>query len=112
MTRASRVAYMPGVELDALPQAADPLLWALGRRIRTLRNEVGISQLELAGAAGMRKQFLNRVENGRQNPNVRTLSRIAIALGLPLATLFEGVQPDAALVASKTARPVSCPGPN
>lgn len=103
---------MPDVERDVPPQDADPLLWALGRRIRTLRNQVGISQLELAGAAGMRKQFLNRVENGRQNPNVRTLSRIAFALRLPLATLFEGVPPDAALAESKAVRPVACSGPN
>ena len=69
----------------------DPLLWSLGRRLKALRDEAKLSQLELATAAGMRKQFLNRVENGRQNVSTKTLWRLAEALDIPMASLFENV---------------------
>ena len=69
----------------------DPLLWTLGRRLKALRAEAKLSQLELATAAGMRKQFLNRVENGRQNVSTKTLWRLAEALRIPMASLLENV---------------------
>lgn len=75
------------------PPDADPLLWWLGQRVRAVRMKAGLSQRELATDTGMRKQFLNRVENGRQNLNIKTLWRIAVALGRPLADLLEGVPP-------------------
>lgn len=78
----ARAAIQPGV---------DPLLWTLGRRLKTLRGEAQLSQLELATAAGMRKQFLNRVENGRQNVSIKTLWRLSEALGIPMASLLENV---------------------
>lgn len=69
----------------------DPLLLALGERIKVLRGEASLSQIELATAAGMRKQFLNRVESGRQNASTKTLWRLAVALGITMSCLFENV---------------------
>lgn len=80
-----------GADAAAMQPPVDPLLWALGRRLKVLRSEAKLSQLELATAAGMRKQFLNRVENGRQNVSTKTLWRLAEALGIPIASLFENV---------------------
>ena len=75
----------------AMQPKVDPLLWSLGRRLRALREEANLTQLELATAAGMRKQFLNRVENGRQNVSTKTLWRLSEALNIPMASLLENV---------------------
>lgn len=79
------------LETAASQRVVDPLLWSLGRRLKALRGEAKLSQLELATAAGMRKQFLNRVENGHQNVSTKTLWRLAEALDIPMASLFENV---------------------
>jgi transcriptional regulator with XRE-family HTH domain len=79
------------VDRRSIRRSVDPLLRALGHRLKVLRNEAKLSQHELATAAGMRKQFLNRVENGRQNVSIKTLWRLAEALGIPMASLLENV---------------------
>lgn len=85
------VRQKEGFDEASLQPGVDPLLWALGRRLKALRGEANLSQLELATAAGMRKQFLNRVESGRQNVSTKTLWRLAEALGIPMASLLENV---------------------
>jgi transcriptional regulator with XRE-family HTH domain len=75
----------------AIEADVGPLLWTLGQRLKVLRSEARLSQLELATAAGMRKQFLNRVESGRQNVSTKTLWRLAVALGIPMSSLFENL---------------------
>lgn len=85
------VRKQQGCDTAAIQRGVDPLLWTLGRRLKALRAEAKLSQLELAIAAGMRKQFLHRVENGRQNVSTKTLWRLAEALDIPLASLLENV---------------------
>ncbi len=80
-----------GPKAGAPEAGADLLLLTLGQRIKALRGEASLSQIELATAAGMHKQFLNRVENGRQNASTKTLWRLAVALGIPMSSLFENV---------------------
>lgn len=63
----------------------------LGLRIRSLRKESGLTQIELAFRCGMEPSNLNRIEAGRTNPTVRSLSLIANGLGVKLSTLFEGL---------------------
>lgn len=63
----------------------------LGLRIRSLRKERGLTQIELAFRCGMEPSNLNRIEAGRTNPTVRSLSLIANGLGVKLSTLFEGL---------------------
>ncbi len=45
------------------------------------RASVGLSQKELAEAAGIRVEVLNRAERGVNVPNVRTMMKIEAALG-------------------------------
>ena len=57
-------------------------------RIRQLRNERGLSQVKLAVMADMDPATLNRLERGTGNPNLKTLERVAEALGVEVADFF------------------------
>ena len=63
----------------------------LGLRIRALRKERGLTQIELAFRCKMEPSNLNRIEAGRTNPTVRSLTLVANGLGVKLAFLFEGI---------------------
>jgi transcriptional regulator with XRE-family HTH domain len=64
-------------------------------RIRQLRTERGFSQAKLAVMAGMDPATLNRLEQSKGNPNLRTLERVAEALGVSVAELLEDGAPKA-----------------
>lgn len=49
--------------------------------LRKLREELGITQLELANKIGIPQSGIARIENGRQSPTLRFLDRIATAIG-------------------------------
>ncbi|WP_344968045.1 XRE family transcriptional regulator [Streptosporangium fragile] len=68
--------------------AADGGALSLGRRIRTLREERGVSLSELARRAGVGKATLSGLENGTRNPTLETLWAITRELGVPLATVI------------------------
>jgi len=73
----------------------------VGRRIRQLRmSRVGpkLTQEELSEKARISVSFLSMIERGERSPHLETLSKIAVALEVPLAVLFEegktdGVEP-------------------
>jgi len=57
---------------------------ATGSYIRRLREAAGLSQRELARRLGCQQPAIARLEAGQVSPNMRTLERIADALGLRL----------------------------
>jgi transcriptional regulator with XRE-family HTH domain len=61
-------------------------------RIRQLRKERGLSQVKLAVMADMDPATLNRLEQGKGNPNLKTLERVADALGVEVADFFPKAQ--------------------
>lgn len=61
-------------------------------RIRQLRTKRGLSQAKLAVRADMDPATLNRLEQGKGNPNLRTLERVADALEIEVADLFPKAQ--------------------
>jgi transcriptional regulator with XRE-family HTH domain len=65
------------------------------QRIRELRNQKGVSQARLAVEAGMDPATLNRIEQGKGNPNLKTLEKLADALGVSLTGLLEEEAPKA-----------------
>lgn len=69
------------------------LFKAVGSRIADLRKRANLSQQEFATAAGVSNKYVWRVEDGRQNLNLRSLSRFAVALQVPLTALLEGIEP-------------------
>ena len=64
----------------------------LGMRIRFLRQQRRWSQEDLALNANINKNYISDLENGRRNPSLEILERIAVAFGISLAELFKGVE--------------------
>ena len=65
---------------------------SVGRKIRELRSESHITQRELSERTGLAVSYLSRVENGRLNPTLPTLTKITDALSVPLPALFDARQ--------------------
>ena len=59
---------------------------ALGRAIRQIRTEKGLSQEQVANDADLHPTWLSHIENGR-NPAWGTVRRIAAALDVKLSEL-------------------------
>ena len=64
----------------------------LGMRIRFLRQQLRWSQEDLASNANINKNYISDLENGRRNPSLEILERIASTFGISLAELFKGVE--------------------
>ncbi len=64
----------------------------LGKHIRNVRKEKGMTQVQLAHALGKDQQSIQRLEAGNINPTVFYLVEIAEGLGLTLATLFKNYE--------------------
>ena len=68
------------------------VLTQLGMRIRYLRKQKGMSQLDLALEADINKNYISDLERGSRNPSLLILERIAKALDVSLEILFQGIQ--------------------
>ena len=64
----------------------------LGMRIKYLRQKLRWSQEDLALNANVNKNYISDLENGRRNPSLEILERIAIAFDISLAELFKGIE--------------------
>lgn len=62
---------------------------ALGRRIRKLREDKGISQERFAQECGLNRSYYGSAERGERNISVINIKKIAEALGVKLGELFE-----------------------
>ena len=60
----------------------------IGTTIRAHRLQRGLSQGDIEKKTGLLRCYLSRVENGHTVPSLDTLSKIAIALDLPIAQFF------------------------
>ncbi|MBC8560089.1 helix-turn-helix domain-containing protein [Fumia xinanensis] len=58
-------------------------------RIRYFRKLLGMSQEQLAFAAGMNPAFLGHIEQGLKCPTIDTLQKICSALGISLSQLLD-----------------------
>src|SRR5437660_10854454 len=63
---------------------------ALGERIKALRLERELQQRQLAEKAGLTPSMVSQIESGRLTPSLNTVGKIAAALGVPIASLFDG----------------------
>jgi DNA-binding XRE family transcriptional regulator len=61
----------------------------LGSRIRQLRKQQHLSQEDLATKAKLDLTSISEIESGLRNPSLKTLNKIALALRVPLAELFQ-----------------------
>lgn len=61
----------------------------LGRNIKRIRAEKGITQGDIVRALGMPKSFVSSIENGRTNPTLATIAKLAKALDVPIEDLIK-----------------------
>ena len=60
----------------------------IGTTIRSHRLQKGLSQGDIEKKTGLLRCYLSRVENGHTVPSLDTLSKIAVALDLPISQYF------------------------
>jgi transcriptional regulator with XRE-family HTH domain len=84
----------------------------IGKNIRRLRKEAGLSQSAFAALTGFSKGYLSKLENSAKAPPISTLIIIAKALEVPLSVLFgEGQERiSASLVKRDERRPMARSG--
>ena len=54
----------------------------VGRNVRRIRQEKGLTQEQLAELSGFSQQYLSGLEQGRRNPTIVSLYELATALGV------------------------------
>ncbi len=65
--------------------AKDPMLRQLGQYLRSIREQRGWSQEELAHGCGLHRTYIGAVERGEYNMTILTLRRITDTSGITLA---------------------------
>lgn len=62
----------------------------VGNRVRTVRENLGLTRKELAGRIGLSEYFLVSIENGRKGISIATLRKLSNALCTPAEFLLTG----------------------
>jgi len=63
-----------------------------GHRIRELRSTLGLSQEQLADAAGLHRTYIGSVERGERNVSLQNIVAIARALNVTPSILFNDIK--------------------
>lgn len=61
----------------------------VGRNVRRLRLERGMTQEQFAERSGFSQQYISDLERGRRNPTIVSLYELALALGVTPVLLLE-----------------------
>lgn len=69
----------------------DRTLAAFGRNIARIRTQKGFSQDALAEKADLDRTYVSGIERGVRNPGIKTVLRIARALGVSVGDLCKEV---------------------
>jgi transcriptional regulator with XRE-family HTH domain len=83
----SQIADMPSLRSDCL-HSPKSFNRSLGGRIREVRGLLDLTQRDIAARSFLRPDLLSKYESGTHPPSVRSLHRIAQALGKPVDTLL------------------------
>ncbi|MRW94874.1 helix-turn-helix domain-containing protein [Duganella sp. FT80W] len=65
---------------------------AFGQVLRALRRDAGLSQEQLAFAAGVERNFVSLIERGVNQPTIRVIFKLAHALGVPASKIILSVE--------------------
>lgn len=60
-----------------------------GKRLAILRKQKGITQEELADAVEVHRTYIGFIEQGKRNPSISNVYRIAKALKVNIKELFD-----------------------
>jgi transcriptional regulator with XRE-family HTH domain len=72
-------------------QPASSQRQAFADNVRIAREKAGLTQEQLAWAAGLHQTEIARIEGGRRNPGLDTIFKVARGLGVPPGELFSGI---------------------
>ena len=64
---------------------------SFGRRVRELRLALGLTQEQLAERAELHWTYVSGIERARRSPRLHVIEKLARALKVSLADLFDGV---------------------
>ncbi len=62
---------------------------SVGKRVKELRNKLGVSQEELADLAGLDRTYITSVECGKRNISIVNIEKLATALKVSLKEFFD-----------------------
>lgn len=60
----------------------------VGKRVKELRNKLGVSQEELADMVGLDRTYITSVECGKRNISIVNIEKLAIAFQVSLHECF------------------------
>ncbi len=61
----------------------------LGKNLKKIRTKKGISQGDIARALDVSRGYISNIENGKTNPTLATISRLAKAVGISIDELMK-----------------------
>lgn len=61
----------------------------LGKNLKRIRTEKGMSQGDISRTLGVSRGFVSNIENGKTNPTLSTITKIAEAIGVSTDTLLK-----------------------
>lgn len=61
----------------------------LGKNVRRLRDELGMSQETFADHANIHRTYISDIERGARNPTIAVVEKIAKALGVKAGQLLD-----------------------
>lgn len=61
----------------------------LGNNLKRIRTKKGVTQGNIARSLGVSRSFVSNIENGKTNPTLATISKLAKALGIPSDELLK-----------------------
>jgi transcriptional regulator with XRE-family HTH domain len=70
---------------------ANDLKRQFGERVRKLRKQRGWMLVELSVETGLGSVFLSNLENGKHEPKLGTIKKLAKAFGLTASQLLKGI---------------------
>lgn len=78
---------LPGTHAQhpASTQSWEPIVGAIGPKVRDLRQRLGLSLQQLAARADVSAAAIHKVERGDMVPTITTLLKLAAALGQPIS---------------------------
>lgn len=88
MTEAATEA-VPAWNLNTASQAGQKTAPRIGRALKRIRKEAGLSLRELADLSGVSVGMLSGIERDTANPSLKTLTKLRHALNQPLNAFFD-----------------------
>jgi len=76
---------------------------ALSAQARSLRQDQGLTQEEVAERSGLSVDYVEKIERGTTSPTVETVRQLAQGLGVRISTLFDLYEEDLSPEDSQTA---------